>query len=151
MKVVSGGQTGVDRAALDVCRDLGIPTGGWCPRGRRAEDGRIPAIYELKEATSPNYEVRTEWNVRDSDASLVISSIRPTGGTLATLQFAERHSRPFLLINPKVHGAPERVLRWLDTVSPVVLNVAGPRQSEVASAYQEALELLYAVLTHVRR
>mgnify|MGYP003793290687 CR=1 FL=1 len=87
-KIVSGGQTGVDRAALDVAMQLGIPVGGWCPRGRRAEDGRIPDSYPLREASSVNYAKRTELNVRDSDGTLILSGGPLTGGTALTESLA---------------------------------------------------------------
>ena len=88
--VVSGGQTGVDRAALDVARELGIPCGGWCPRGRRAEDGPIPEAYPVRETPSTAYPERTAWNVRDSDGTLVITRGKPRGGTALTVSLARR-------------------------------------------------------------
>src|SRR5438876_4889366 len=88
--IVSGGQTGVDRAALDVALELGIPCGGWCPKGRRAEDGRIPLRYPLEETTLNIYPQRTEWNVRDSDGTLVLTTGRPEGGSALTNELARR-------------------------------------------------------------
>ncbi|MEM8679348.1 MAG: putative molybdenum carrier protein, partial [Planctomycetota bacterium] len=93
-KVVSGGQTGVDRGALDAAIYLGLPHGGWCPRGRLAEDGVIPARYELQETTAPQYAVRTEKNVIDSDATLILHSGPLSGGTKYTRAMAEKHQRP---------------------------------------------------------
>ncbi len=92
-KIVSGGQTGVDRAALDAALALGVPCGGWCPRGRRAEDGEIPARYPLRETPLPTYEQRTEWNVRDADGTLVLTRGPASGGTALTLALAERLGR----------------------------------------------------------
>ena len=80
-RIVSGGQTGVDRAALDVALELSIPCGGWCPKGRKAEDGALPARYPLKETPSEEYAQRTTWNVRDSDGTLILTHGAPTGGT----------------------------------------------------------------------
>jgi predicted Rossmann fold nucleotide-binding protein DprA/Smf involved in DNA uptake len=98
-KIISGGQTGVDRAALDVAMELGIPCGGWCPQGRRAEDGRIPERYPLQEASSKEYPVRTRLNVEDSDGTLVLTASSPTGGTALTLKLARQLHKPFLLID----------------------------------------------------
>src|SRR5919108_3104860 len=98
--VVSGGQTGVDRAALDAAAEVGLRTGGWCPRGRRAEDGALAALYTLRETPSRGYAQRTEWNVRDSDATLVLCRGAPRGGTALTLRVAKRCGRPVLVVDP---------------------------------------------------
>src|ERR1700746_3926565 len=98
-KIVSGGQTGVDRAALDVALDLGIACGGWCPKGRLAEDGPIPERYPLEETTLPFYPQRTERNVRDSDGTLVLTVGPPKGGTALTLVLARRQKKPFRVVN----------------------------------------------------
>ena len=97
MKIISGGQTGVDRGALDAAISLGIPHGGWCPRGRLAEDGRIPDRYQLRETDSPDYPSRTEQNVLDSDATLILYRGRIAGGTEFTLRLAQQHGRPHRL------------------------------------------------------
>lgn len=99
MKIVSGGQTGVDRAALDTALELGLPCGGRCPRGRKAEDGPIPARYPLTETSSAEYAQRTEWNVRDSDGTLVLTRGQPTGGTALTIELAERLGKPYLVVD----------------------------------------------------
>ena len=93
VKIISGGQTGVDRAALDVAVELEIPHGGWCPKGRLAEDGRIPDSYKLRETTSREYAVRTEQNVLDSDGTLILYRESISGGTELTLRLAEKHRR----------------------------------------------------------
>jgi Circularly permutated YpsA SLOG family len=98
-RIVSGGQTGVDRAALDVALELGLECGGWCPRGRRAEDGEIPARYPLRETRSAGYPVRTERNVRDSDATLVLHEGRLGRGTALTAGCARRLGRPLLEVD----------------------------------------------------
>ena len=95
-KIVSGGQTGVDRAALDAAMAHDVPVGGWCPKGRRAEDGVIPERYPLKETPSDAYEQRTAWNVRDSDGTLLITDGALEGGTALTMQEAKRQGRPVL-------------------------------------------------------
>ncbi|MDQ6972658.1 MAG: putative molybdenum carrier protein, partial [Mariprofundaceae bacterium] len=94
-KVVSGGQTGVDRAALDAAMVLGVEVGGWCPRGRRALDGEIAAKYPLSETRGRSYQTRTKWNVRDSDATLILCRDEPSGGTALTIKYCEQLGKPF--------------------------------------------------------
>ena len=127
-QVVSGGQTGVDRAALDVALELGIPCGGWCPRGRRAEDGLIPDSYPLRESPTANYAERTALNVKDSEGTLILSHGPLRGGTALTKTFAERYRRPCLVVDLR-DATPQQVHDWLETNSIRVLNVAGPRES----------------------
>jgi len=129
-RVISGGQTGVDRAALDVAIELGMAHGGWCPRGRLAEDAPIPAQYRLSETDSPDYAVRTERNVLDGDATLILCRGRPGGGTELTERLAERHGKPHLVVDLERSPDPDDAARWLQTCRPVVLNVAGPRESQ---------------------
>ena len=97
--IVTGGQTGVDRATLDTALSLFLPVRGWCPKGRLAEDGVIPSVYPLQETTSTDYAVRTEWNVRDSDATLILAYGSLTGGTKLTEELAQRYNRPSLVLN----------------------------------------------------
>jgi dTDP-4-dehydrorhamnose reductase len=128
--IVSGGQTGVDRAALDVALRLGIPVGGWCPAGRVAEDGPIGTRYPLRETPAADPAQRTGWNVFDTDATLLLSPSPLAGGTELTRRVAERHDRPTLLLDPFAADSSE-VRRWLDGFAdPILLNVAGPRESE---------------------
>lgn len=149
MQIISGGQTGVDRAALDAARACGLPCGGWCPRGRRAEDGSIPADYPLCETPSVEYAVRTEWNVRDSDATLILTAGPLSGGTALTRAVADRLGKPCLIVDlddpPPVRTIAER----LRTPTIPVLNIAGPRESTVPGVYARArqfLEELFALL-----
>jgi hypothetical protein len=128
-RIVSGGQTGVDRAGLDVAIVHGIAHGGWCPRGRRAEDGRIPDRYDLREHESPEYSARTEQNVLDSDATLVLTIGTADGGTALTVRFAARHARPCLVVDLGDPPSPASVVAWFRTHGVGVLNVAGPRES----------------------
>jgi len=132
-RLISGGQTGVDRLALDVAMSLGIPVGGWCPRGRRAEDGVIPERYPLREAASELYQERTRLNVRDSDVTLILCSGAPSGGTLLTIEMARTMHRPFYLAD-MFTASDEQLIdvlrRWLWDIRPSTLNVAGPRFSE---------------------
>jgi hypothetical protein len=133
-KIVSGGQTGADRAALDVALELGLCAGGWIPRGRRAEDGSVPQRYDsLVEAESDAYEVRTELNIVDSDATLVLAFGPPAGGSALTVRLARSLRKPVLTVDLE-RDTPEeasaRIRRWLAVTHPLVLNVAGPRSSE---------------------
>ncbi|MDY0165433.1 MAG: putative molybdenum carrier protein [Thermoguttaceae bacterium] len=142
MKIISGGQTGVDRAGLDAARKLGLPHGGWCPRGRRAEDGTIPSRYQLDETASADYTVRTERNVLDSDATLILCRDAPSGGTLLTISLAERHGKPILVVDPDDIAGADRIADWLREHDFPVLNVAGPRESQspgIAAAAERTL------------
>lgn len=132
-KIVTGGQTGADRAALDFALSHGIDHGGWCPRGRQAEDGVIPARYDLKETSGSDPAQRTEWNVRDSDGTVILS-LAPalSGGSLRTLELAEQYRKPCLHLSRERDGAAAaRMLsHFLAKHQIRILNVAGPRQSE---------------------
>ncbi|MHB1035337.1 MAG: putative molybdenum carrier protein [Pirellulales bacterium] len=141
-KIVSGGQTGVDRGALDAAIELGLPHGGWCPRRRRAEDGPIPARYLLTETDSPEYRVRTERNVLDSDGTLILARGVPTGGTELTRQLAETHAKPCLIVDLNQPPALAAVRRWLKRNRVAVLNVAGPRESQSPGIGAQATEFV---------
>ena len=147
----SGGQTGVDRAALDVARELGIPHHGWIPAGRLAEDGPIGPEYDgLRETESPEYAVRTEFNVQDTDATLLLSVGPLEGGTLFTREVAEHLARPLLIVDlaqVDSEDAARGVREWLSALpGPVRLNVAGPRASTAPAAYFLAGRFLRLVL-----
>ena len=148
--IVSGGQTGVDRAALDVALECGLGIGGWVPKGRRAEDGVIPERYTgLRETESADPAVRTALNVRHSDATLIVSRGRLSGGSLLALQEADRLCRPVLhldLILLEPGRAVSALREWLHTVDPRTLNVAGPRASEDPAIGERVGALLGAVL-----
>lgn len=128
-KIVSGGQTGVDRAALAVAIFLELEHGGWCPQGRRAEDGVIPEIFELKETEATDYAVRTQQNVIDSDGTLILYRQRLRGGTRLTLRLAQSFRRPFFLVDLKAPVDFTDLRHWLIHQNLRVLNVAGPRES----------------------
>jgi len=145
-KIVSGGQTGVDRAGLEVAIALGIAHGGWCPKGRLAEDGSVPSRYELVETDSAEYKVRTIQNVEDSDATLILHQRPLSGGTLLTKRVAARLGKPhacFLLADENIAA----IARWIAEVRPEVLNVAGPRESSDLGIEQRATEILLRALT----
>lgn len=147
MKITSGGQTGVDRAALDAAKTLGLKIGGWCPKNRKAEDGTIPAAYLLQETPSPEYTQRTEWNVRDADATLILVRKLPlTGGTAITVEFAKRHRKPYLIVNMSEPYSLEKAISWLKNLNPSILNIAGPRESYEPGIYTQALAFLKQML-----
>jgi hypothetical protein len=141
-KIFSGGQTGVDRAALDAALGFGIPCGGWCPKGRRAEDGIIPDRYPLEETSSPAYPLRTEMNVEDSDGTLILTWGSPSGGTLLTLKLARKHRKPYILVDLAQEADASVVQEWRRKNQVRILNVAGPRESEAPGIYLEALSFL---------
>ena len=146
-RILSGGQTGADRAALDWAIAHGVPHGGWCPRGRRAEDGPIAALYALLETPSRDYEQRTRWNVRDSDATLIVS-LSPTlsGGSAYTQRCAEQLNQPCLHVHPG-NDDPQTIKAFLERHRVKTLNVAGPRASSepgITEYVSRVLERLFA-------
>jgi len=145
-KVISGGQTGVDRAALDVALAGGLQIGGWCPKGRLAEDGTIPMIYPLQETPSPQYAQRTQWNVRDADGTLILICNEPTGGTALTIHTAQRLHKPFRVIDLMTPEDPRDVVSWISHMDITILNVAGPRESLCPGVYQKAFNWLQNIL-----
>ena len=130
-KLVSGGQTGADIAALDVALHYNFPHGGWCPKGRLSLDGQIPDKYLLKETPSAGYPQRTEWNVRDSDGTVVFTfSNVPTGGSLKTINLCKKHRKPCLHISRSCYDPAERIIKFVNENDIKVLNVAGSRESK---------------------
>jgi hypothetical protein len=149
--IVSGGQTGADRAALDFAIRACIPHDGWCPRGRLAEDGRLDPCYQLRETPAAKYEERTRWNVRDSDATLVVTiRAKPTGGTALTLGSARQQRKPCLHIaretTSTVEDGAERIAEFIAEHKIERLNVAGPRASQEPEITAFVYELLTAAL-----
>jgi hypothetical protein len=147
VKIISGGQTGVDRAALDVALKHGIETGGWCPTGRLDEFGRIPGRYPVRELETGGFTERTLQNVKDSDGTVVIYPGKLTGGTEQTVQFSVGQQRPHLLIDvSRVSGedAAKLIGEFVRKNKIDVLNVAGPRQSEWPEGYDCAYRTLEA-------
>ncbi|KFI08316.1 putative molybdenum carrier protein [Massilia sp. BSC265] len=126
--LMAGGQTGADRAALDWAIAQGVRHGGWCPRGRKTEDGVLPDCYLLRETPTAGYLQRTEWNVRDSDATLIFTlDDRLDGGSKRTAAFADSLGKPWLHVRPGVHS--KYVARFLARHGVTTLNVAGKRES----------------------
>lgn len=146
-RIVSGGQTGADRGALDAAIALEIEHGGYCPRGRRAEDGVIPAIYQLIETRTASYPERTRRNVVESDGTLLVTHGPPTGGSALTRDIALDRGRPLLHVDLNASSNPENSVRqWLADEAIRVLNVAGPRASGDPEIAKEVRDLLIAVL-----
>ena len=146
--IISGGQSGVDRAALDVALQLNLACRGWCPRGRLSEQGQIPNRYPLKETPSADPAQRTQWKVRDADATLILAASVLTGGTALARDCAVRQEKPHLVVDPtgaSIAVATE-ISEWLDAREIRILNVAGPRESASPGIYDAAAKLLRAVL-----
>jgi hypothetical protein len=150
VKIISGGQTGVDRAALDVALKHGIKCGGWCPAGRLDEIGRIPDRYPVQELRAGGFTERTLQNVKDSDGTIVIYAGELVGGSDQTVRFCVELKRPYQLIDASTSSAENAADSIVDFVSKnnvQVLNVAGPRQSEWPGSYDYAFRALEAFLT----
>ncbi len=150
-RIVSGGQTGVDRGALDATLELGVDCGGWCPEGRLAEDGRIADRYPLVELAGAGYLERTERNVLDSDATLIVYGKDLEGGTAETLRLCRQHAKPCLLIRAdrtSVASAAAELRRFLQGRAIRVLNVAGPRASKWPGAQEYAYNVIRELYRH---
>jgi Circularly permutated YpsA SLOG family/Domain of unknown function (DUF6794) len=146
-KIVSGGQTGADRAGLDVAIELDIPHGGWIPKGRKTEDGGLPEKYYLEEMPTGSYAARTEQNVIDSDGTLIVSHGKLNGGSAMTRQFAKKHKRPWMHVDlekTNFFKAAMEVRSWVVENHVKILNVAGPRGSKDPGIYEATKKLLKA-------
>ena len=146
-KIISGGQTGVDRAALDVALELGILCGGWCPKGRKAEDGPIDPRYPLKETRSPNYPLRTEKNLREADGTLILTKGPVEGGPSLTVWLAIECKKPHLIIDLYNKIDPSIVWEWGEKNNIKILNVTGPKESEVQGIYVQAVDFLKLIFS----
>ena len=145
MKIISGGQTGVDRAALDVALKRGIETGGWCPTGRLDEFGRIPDRYPLRELQNGSFSDRTLQNVKDSDGTVIIYFETLSGGTEQTVRFCVEQQRPHLLTDASktpTNEAAKSIADFVRENNIAILNVAGPRQTEWPGGYDYASRAL---------
>ncbi len=147
MRIISGGQTGADRAALDVAIAAGIPHGGWVPKHRTAEDGTLPERYGLRETESENVEERTLLNVRDADATLIIARAPLGGGTALTKEYADKFGKPSLVLDPSElspDNAARELTDWIAVTAINTLNIAGPRASEDPTIYDATRAILQA-------
>ncbi len=145
LKILSGGQTGADRASLDVGLALNLPVGGWCPQGWRAEDGPIPDRYPLTETPEADYDTRTRRNVEDSDGTLILNRGQLDGGTALTVKLARQMGKPCLIVALEEGIEQEAFQAWLDANQIAVLNVAGPRESKRPGVYDAACRCLGAL------
>lgn len=152
-KIISGGQTGVDRAALDAAIFCDFSYGGSIPKGRRAEDGVIDLKYKLlQELDTPDYMTRTEKNVLDSDATLIINKGILEGGTAQTFEFTLKYGKPCLVINIDLEEKPvEKIYDWIKQVKPCILNIAGPRESKCPGIYRESYDIIVELLEKIKR
>ncbi len=147
-KIISGGQTGSDRAALDWAISNDMPHGGWCPKGRLAADGVLPDRYPLQETESAGYRQRTKRNVQDSDGTLIINRGELTGGTLLTKNLARQLGKPCYVVAPEQgHGdaMAAAVLQWIWTHGIRILNIAGPRESKQPGIYVDTGVILDSI------
>ncbi len=142
IKIVSGGQTGVDRAALDFALVNDIPCGGWCPRGRKAEDGPIHTLYPLKEMPTEAYSQRTEQNILDSDATLVLYDRKLDSGTRMTIGLCLRLKKPVLFVSLDSEDKFDEIRDWIKHYRVKVLNIAGPRESKDPGIYRKSFSFL---------
>ena len=145
-KIISGGQTGVDRAALDIAIFLNIPHGGFCPKGRIAEDGVISSRYHLQETPERDYVQRTEWNVCAADGTLILAKKPLTGGTLLTIKFAQKLKKPYLVFDLFKTQPIDSIVAWIEENHIKTLNIAGPRASSSAGIYSLTYKILRKLL-----
>jgi hypothetical protein len=147
-KIISGGQTGVDTAALDAAIALGISHGGWCPKGRRREDSIIPFKYNLQETNSSDYSERTKLNIRDSDGTLIFLPRDKiiSDGTLLTIDEVKKRNKLYLIIDNFEEEQLLKVKQWLESNAIKILNIAGPRESQCAGIYTQCYDFLSKVL-----
>jgi len=150
--IISGGQTGADRAGLDVAIARGIPHAGWCPKGRKSEDGPLPGCYQLTETRNASYLVRTERNVADSDATVLFTPGALTGGSKRTAEFAKIHGRPLLHIAVEKASddfSVDRIVAFLSVYPITRLNVAGSRESKAPGIHANVFRLLDLALGRI--
>ena len=145
MKIISGGQTGVDRAALDAALELKMECGGFCPKGRKSEDGRIPEYYPLTETATSEYSERTELNVKTGGGTLVVIDKDADQGSSLTITLCKFHNKPYLVIDLSKEARPETIIQWIKENKIHVLNIAGSRESSSPGIYRKAYGFLREV------
>ena len=141
-KIISGGQTGVDRAALDFAIRRGISHGGFCPKGRRSESGRISDKYQLTETSSSDYRMRNAMNVQHSDGTLIITRGAPSGGTRLTIDNCRARSKPWFVVNVQHKLKVYEFAEWVREHNISILNIAGPRESKQSGIGKETKQTL---------
>ena len=141
-KVISGGQTGADRAGLDAAIEARIPIGGYCPKGRLAEDGTIPEVYPLIELKTASYPARTEKNVKESDETLVLNVGKLSGGTKRTVEYAIKHGKAYLVVQRDQPWMADLASTWIAEAQIRILNIAGPRESKCPGLQTLGLDFL---------
>ena len=146
LKIISGGQTGVDRAALDVALTLGMHCGGFCPKGRKSEDGTIPEKYPLTETQSDHYPERTELNVKTGDATLILTAGPADRGTQLTIDLCKRYNKPCLVIDLNDEKDRVDIELWIKTNKIDTMNIAGNRESISPGIHEKAYRFLLAKL-----
>ncbi len=153
-KIISGGQTGVDRGALDACLVKKFPCGGWCPKGRLAEDGKFDQQYPLEETQESDYKTRTRKNIENSEGTLIISQKKLEGGTLLTFQIANKFNKPVFIVseeNIKETDIFFKIMYWLKRFSVSILNIAGPRKSEWEDGYKNSYYITSILISEIEK
>jgi Circularly permutated YpsA SLOG family len=140
--IVSGGQTGVDRAAHDFAMKRAILCTGWCPKGRLAEDGVIPEHYPLIETEEEGSEARTEANVSYSDGTLIIYDTSADDGTRYTMEMAYKHEKPFYMHDTSKDVMPDIIAHWLRKFNVTILNIAGSKESHSPGIHGTSMSIL---------
>jgi Circularly permutated YpsA SLOG family/Domain of unknown function (DUF6794) len=148
-RIISGGQTGADQGALDAAIKMGLPHGGWIPKGQLTEDGPLPPHYNLKEMPTKSYPKRTEQNIIDSDGTVIISHGPLTGGSLLTQELARKHKKPTLhldLDKTPIFLASSEILHWVKENEVAVLNVAGASASKDPGIHDEVMQIIQGLI-----
>lgn len=151
-RIVSGGQTGADQGGLDAAIKAGVPHDGWCPAGRRSEDGPIPSKYQLQETAEWEYPRRTRLNIQESDGTLIFTVGKPTGGSKLTFSLCEELTKPHLHVDlefPDPSMAVEQIVDFIDVYGLKTLNVAGSRESKVPGIQAAVAHIMWDVLTEM--
>ncbi|HYK46775.1 MAG TPA: putative molybdenum carrier protein [Parafilimonas sp.] len=149
MKIISGGQTGVDRAALDVALELHIECGGFCPKGRKSEDGMIPEKYPLIETATEEYSERTRLNIKEADATFVLIDRQADKGALLTIELCKTHNKKLMEADLSGRVDDKQVVQWILNNKITILNIAGSRETSSPGIYEKAYRLLRKVMIEI--